>query len=250
MRQKWFKPSVERPDAVLRLFCFHYAGGGANLYRTWGRHLPDTVEVCPIQLPGRETRICDQPYTRLNLLVDDLLTDVFTQQDKPFALFGHSMGAVIAHELAHEIEERALGHLAALMVSGRRAPHLPSTEPDIHTLPEAEFIQKIREFGGTPEEVLEMPELLELLIPLLRSDFELLETQGHVRQSKLSCPIYAFGGTDDVKVPWDTVEGWCEHTKADFDSRQYDGGHFFVQSCQEQLMRDLNLVLSGMKISP
>ena len=152
-----FKPN---PQAKLRLFCFHYAGGGASVFRTWSDSLPESVEVCAIELPGRGMRLRESPFTQLEPLVQHLASTLLPYLDKPFAFFGHSMGGLVSFELTRLLRTEYGVSPVHLFVSGHRAPQVPDPDPPIHTLPESEFLQELRRFNGTPEAVLKNAELM------------------------------------------------------------------------------------------
>ncbi len=173
----WLRINQPRPQARLRLFCFPYAGGAASLYRTWPQHLPPTIELCAVQLPGRENRIRESPYTNLVDLVAALLPNLLPVLDKPFALFGHSMGALIAYEVARQLQQHRQIP-THLLVSGRRAPVLPEPEALPHTLPSDEaFLRELhRRYHNIPTVLFEETELRALFVPLLRADLTLVET--------------------------------------------------------------------------
>ena len=149
----WIRMFEPRPDAAVRLFCFPYAGGGASMYLSWARSMPAAVEVCPIQLPGREERFADAHFRQLEPLKSAVLEHLEPCLDKPFLLFGHSMGAIIAYEIAHALSSQGRPP-AHLIVSGQRAPHIPLSRPMSYHLPEAAFRERLRELKGTPEQVL------------------------------------------------------------------------------------------------
>jgi len=225
----------------MRLFCFPYAGGNAlNIYRSWPDYLPRDFEVCAIQLPGRGNRIREPAHTRLDALVRDVEPNIKPYLDKPFAFFGHSMGAMISFELARALRRLQAPGPAQLFVSGRGAPHLPDPDPPAYHLPEAEFIAEIKSLNGTPKEVLEHPELMELMIPLLRADFSVCQTYSYVEGPPLDCPITVFGGLEDPKAGPELLEPWNLHTSAAFKLRMLPGDHFFLQSNKTQLLQYLS----------
>jgi medium-chain acyl-[acyl-carrier-protein] hydrolase len=236
----WLAFHRPNPGASLRLFCFPYAGGSAQIYRAWTGLLP-TVEVCPVQLPGRGRRMKEGSFTSLVPLVENLARDLLPQLDKPFAFFGHSMGALISFELARFLR-REHGLLPAqLFLSARRAPQLPNTERPLHDLPEAEFIKELRLLDGTPEEVLEHRELLSLMLPFLRADFEVCETYAYQPEPALDCPITAFGGLQDHGVSRAQLDAWREHTTGAFSLRMFPGAHFFINDgSQSSLLQVLS----------
>ncbi len=233
---RWLAFRTPRPQARLRLFCFPYAGGAASIYRVWPQQLPAEVEVCPVQLPGRESRLRESPFRRVGLMVETLAQALSPHLGLPFAFFGHSMGGLIAFELARQLRRLGLPGPLVLIASGRRAPHVPDEDPPIHDLPEPEFIEELRRLNGTPEEVLAHPELLQLLIPLLRADFEVNETYVYQPEEPLTCPIAALGGLGDQDVPREHVEAWREHTRGDFVLRMFPGDHFFIHSAQRPVL--------------
>ena len=174
----WLLCFAPRPSARLRLFCFSYAGAGAAMYRTWLDALPPTIELCAVQLPGRENRLREPAFASMQRLVDALVPALTPTMDRPFALFGHSMGALVAYEVARALY--ATPHAAQplhLLVSGRRAPHLSDDEAPMRGLSDAQFVAEIgRRYGGIPAEVLRHQELLDLLLPSLRADIAAIET--------------------------------------------------------------------------
>lgn len=236
----WIAYSQPNSQAKLRLFCFPYAGGSAIAFRTWSDYLPASVEVCPIELPGRGTRLLETPFTDLSSLVATLADALFPYLDRPFAFFGHSMGGLISFELTHALRRESNCHPDHLFISGRRAPQVPNWEDPIHTLPEPEFFEELRRLNGSPEAVLNNAELMELLLPALRADFAVIETYHYVPEALLDCPITVFGGLQDREVSYDALEAWREQTTAPFSLHMLPGDHFFLQSAQSSLLNSLN----------
>jgi medium-chain acyl-[acyl-carrier-protein] hydrolase len=214
----------------LRLFCFPYGGGSAAIYRDWAGHLPAGVELCPVQLPGRERRLAEPPHERVEPLAAELAGALRPLMDVPFAFFGHSMGAVIGYELARELRRTGGPAPAALLLSGRRAPQVPPREPPIHALPDAEFTAEIQRLGGTPAEVLREPEIMEIFLPLLRADITLCERHtGEFRPgAPLDVPFFLYGGDADPDVTPGDVRAWGELTTAPAAVRIFPGDHFFL----------------------
>jgi surfactin synthase thioesterase subunit len=223
----WIRFHVPNAHARLRLFCFPYAGGGASIFRGWLGRFPDGIDVCPVQLPGREERIREAAFTKMDALCDALLPALAPLLDKPFALFGHSMGALIAYQLALRLQaqSRSPSHL---LVSGQRAPHLPLGRPISYNLSDAAFTERLRELNGTPEPILQSPELMELVRPLLRADFELSERSRRSRHDPLDFPVTAFGGLADPEVQRPHLEAWRETTRAHFSLHMLPGDHFYM----------------------
>lgn len=241
---RWLFSYQPRPAARLRLFCFPYAGGGATLYRTWGQRLDPSIEVCPVQLPGRENRHFEPAFTQLRPLVEALAEGLSPLFDKPFAFFGHSMGALISFEFARQLRrERGLAP-EHLFVSGHRAPQLSSgNELQTFALPESEFLEELRRLNGTPQAALEHPELLSLMLPLLRADMAVCQTYKYTDEPPLKCPITAIGGLEDVDVPRMRLDPWRQHTNAAFKLCMLRGDHFFLHVRQFELLKIISYAL-------
>ncbi len=243
METSWLHRRRPNPDAALRLFCFPYAGAGASLFRAWGNAFPPEVDVCSVQLPGRETRLAEPAFRRMSDLVPAIVRALSLQLDRPFAFFGHSLGALVAFETARHLRAEYGLDPERLFVSGRGAPHeaarAPGRTTDMHALPEREFAEKLRELHGTPEEVLQHEELRKLLFPILRADVELCETYVYQPNAPLRCPIVAFGGVQDRFVSRAALEAWRHETLASFEVRMFPGDHFFLNSHGPLLVRVL-----------
>lgn len=240
----WIICPSPNPQAKLRLFCFPYAGGGAWIFRDWATQLPASIEVCAIELPGRSTRMREPAFTNLadllqNSAQNSLLAALLPALDKPFALFGHSLGGLISFELARLLRREYHLTPVHLFISGRRAPQIPDLDPPIHNLPEHQFLQKLRELNGTPEEILQNRELMQVVLPMLRADFALIETYTYQPESPLTCPITVFGGLQDTVVSLKALEGWRQQTLAQFVLHLVPGNHFFLHTAQTQLLNSL-----------
>jgi medium-chain acyl-[acyl-carrier-protein] hydrolase len=193
--------------------------------------------------------LSEPPFVSLPPLVGAVAEAMPPLLDGPFAFFGHSMGAIIAFELARYLR-RAYGREPhALFASGRRAPHVPDTDPDTYDLPHDEFIEELRRIDGTPTEVLEHAELMELMIPLLRADFQLVQTYEYIEGDPLQCPIFAYGGLQDGEETRELMSRWKEQTISRFKLHMLPGDHFFLRSSQtlllEMLARDLYEVVAS-----
>lgn len=245
--ERWLAYREANPRARLRMFCFPYAGGGASAYRGWGASLPQEIEVCPVQLPGREGRLREQPFTRPEELIQAVTDALIPWFDLPFVFFGHSMGAMIGFELSRELRRRGRTLPLHLFVSGRRAPQLPTRDEPIHDLPEPEFIERLRELNGTPEEVLQHAELMKLLTPLLRADFAVNETYNYTEEEPLEPGISAFGGLADSDVGRDDVEAWSIQTRGRFRMRMMPGDHFFLHPQKDLIIESVARDLAEIK---
>ena len=235
----WLACPRPNPQANLRLFCFPYSGAGASIYYPWSDTLPATIEVCPIQLPGRETRLAEPPFTRLPPLVKAAAQALLPHLDKPFAFFGHSLGALVSFELARHLQRQRGPRPVHLFASGHSAPQLPDRDPPIHALPEPEFVARLRHLNGMAKEVLENAELMQLLLPILRADFEICETYVYEAGEPLDCPVSAFGGLRDEYMSREGLEAWRKHTIASFSLRMFPGDHFYLNTDRLLLLRAL-----------
>ncbi|NEW06649.1 thioesterase [Paenibacillus sp. SYP-B3998] len=233
----WFLNARVNSQAKLRLFCLPYAGGGASVFREWQQFFPKDIEVCPIQLPGREGRGLESPMTSLTEIVQTLVTEIEPLLHTPFVFFGHSMGAMLAFETVRQIGEKYERIPEHLFVSGRSAPHLSSMNKQLHHLDDDQFKIELRLLKGTPEAILQHDELMELLMPRLRADFELCETYVYKQAEPLACPISAFGGIADEDVSAASIAAWNEHTQHEFNMKMFDGDHFFIHSRQDEVMK-------------
>jgi medium-chain acyl-[acyl-carrier-protein] hydrolase len=234
----WVTYPKSNPQASLRLFCFPYTGGGAFSFRTWTGSLPKTIEVCPIELPGRGTQIGLVLFTRLEPLVQAIAQSLLPHLDKPFAFFGHSMGALVSFEVARLLRKQNEREPVQLFVSGCRALQIPSPEPLLHTLPEPAFLDRLRRLNATPKAVLENVELMQLLLPVLRADVAVIETYVYASEPPLNCLIAVFGGLQNVEVDFDCLQAWRQQTNAS-SLQMLSGDHFFLHSAQALLLQSL-----------
>jgi medium-chain acyl-[acyl-carrier-protein] hydrolase len=240
-RSAWILATQPRPHARRRLFCIPYAGGAASAYRSWAGLLPADVEVCPVQLPGRGSRFREAPFRKAADLVPALAEGILPFLDLPFAVFGHSMGALVAFELTRELRRRGERAPLLLALSGHQAPLRPDPEPPFSHLPDAEFLQEVqRRYDGIPPEVLAEEELLQLLLPVLRADIQVLETYAYRKEAPLDCPISCFGGEDDRHVSLADLEAWSDETRGLVHVRTFPGGHFFVDTARDEVLRALS----------
>lgn len=242
---RWITCPRPAPRARLRLFCIAHAGGGASAFRGWADALPAEVEVCPVQPPGRENRIAEPTFDRLPPLVEALAEVMEPFLSLPFAVFGHSYGALVGFELARTLRARGRPGPAHLFASARRAPDLPARNPPIHHLPDDEFLAALRELGGLPAPLLEHQELLSLLLPTLRADMTIHETYAFAEQPPLECPITAYGGMTDPRAHREELQGWGRHTAGPFVLRMFPGGHFYLQEDRATVLRTLSMDLRG-----
>jgi surfactin synthase thioesterase subunit len=225
---RWVKELSTGHEAhATRLFCFPFAGGGASAFAQWASVFPPDVAVCPIQYPGREDRWGEPGFASLEGFVEALAEDLTPHLSGRFAFLGHSFGALVAYELTCALQRRGRPTPLRLFISAARAPHLPPKEP-IHELPERDFLNKLCEFDGMPDEVLRSTELLPVVLPIIREDFRLFEQYRFGSASPLPVPISVFGGLGDGNVPIADLLAWSSQTSKAFRSRFLEGHHFFL----------------------
>lgn len=247
MSNVWLLRLARRPRVSARLFCFPWAGVAATVYRQWPAGLPDSLEVCGVQPPGRGNRLREAPVPSIADLVDALLPELLPQLDLPFAFFGHSMGAVLASEVTRALAARGGPLPRHLVVSGRRAPHVPSPDAPFHTWPDGAFLAEIqRRYGGIPPELMEQPDVLALLLPCMRADMTALEKYAPGPRPPMSVPITVFGGADDPLAPREHLEAWRAETTGPFRLREFPGGHFYLEPRRTDLLADLSATLAPM----
>jgi medium-chain acyl-[acyl-carrier-protein] hydrolase len=238
------------PHAGMRLICLPHAGGGAAAYRAWAASLAPDIEVVAIRLPGREARFRERPFTRLDDLVPPLVADLEPVLDRPYAWFGHSLGALIAFEATRLIRRLRLPEPRRLIVSGRPAPHLLPRDTPVHRAPTSAFLQRLREMNGTPAEILDDPAAISSLLPTLRADFAVAETYRCRPGPPLEQPISVYGGTTDAFAAADELRAWSRHSVAGCTVRMLEGGHFFLHQFHERLLPLVRADLEVDSIAP
>ena len=232
----WFLMNKQSAEVKTRLFCFPYAGGSAAVYRDWARFLPGSIQVVPVELPGRGTRLNQPAFSGLSPLIEALAGQIPPLLDLPFSIFGHSMGATIGFEIARRLRDDHGAEPRRLFVSARRAPRVPRDREPTFDLPHDEFVSKLHRLNGTPSEVLDNAELMELMMPTLRSDFRLVDTYSYQPGRLLECPITAIGGLEDSEVTREKLAPWKEETNGEFSIHMMAGDHFFLRTARAGLL--------------
>jgi medium-chain acyl-[acyl-carrier-protein] hydrolase len=234
-QSSWFESLSEEKTGALRLYCFPYAGGSAQVFRGWQRHFTPQVALSLAHLPGRAARVSEPAFKRYRPLVNALADAMIPELPPAFAFWGHSMGALISFELARELRRRGQPAPLALFLSGRSAPQVPDPDPPTFNLPEPEFIAELHRLNGTPKELLNSPELKEFFLPTIRADFELVETYEYEPEPPLTCAICAYGGLQDTNVPVAKLKEWQKQTSGPFKVRMFPGDHFYIHSSADLL---------------
>ncbi|MFD6161631.1 acyltransferase domain-containing protein [Nocardia sp. NPDC060256] len=221
-----------RRSARVRLFCFPHSGGGASVFRGWPQELPGWVDVLPVLLPGREERADEPPPTDLDELADAIADAIRPHLDGPYALFGHSLGGLLAYQVALRLDRAPV----ALLVAGLSAPHRLAPEP-MHELSDDDLLDRIFEMGGTPVELRDERDLLRSALPALRADVTMFCTYRHRPAAPVACPIVVFSGRDDALAAPDDADAWGELAEKTVRTSELPGGHFFVRTHRRELTR-------------
>jgi len=225
-------------DDALTLFCLPYAGGSAVIYREWASRLPAWIRVMPLHMPGRGVRHRMRPMHLWPDLLDLLVDDVRPFIAQPFAIFGHSMGALVGVELAHALRRR---HEVAPVWFGASACRAPSRrEPELHwlTCPEPEFLDEVRSLKGMPEELLGNREFMDLVLPFLRADFHLCGSYAYRPRDPLECAMLVLGGKQDNEIAGDpeNLAAWARETTGPYEQKAIDAGHFFINTHRDAVI--------------
>jgi medium-chain acyl-[acyl-carrier-protein] hydrolase len=237
---------VERP--VLRLLCLPHAGGGPALFRPWAESLPPGVELVAAQLPGRERRVTEPPCRDLATIIEKLTQAALALPAAPLALYGHSLGAALALDLAVSLS-KAAAPLSLVTVAARAAPHVPPHRAPLSPLDDRAFLQAVGAMGGTPREALEHEELMALFLPALRADFFLSEGFSRSPAPMIAAPVLALAGRDDPFVAVADMQAWSAFAARNFRLETLAAGHFFAQSHKDEIVR-LMIEEAGRESSP
>lgn len=234
-RDAWFtRTPPDKPGAIL-LFCFPHAGAGASAFRRWPDRVGAGIAPIPVQLPGRESRFREAPLEDGATAAAAFVAAAGPLLRRPFALFGHSMGALLAFEVASRLAACDGMRPHRLFVSAARPPHLPDPEPGVADLPDDRLIASLKRWGGVSDEMVAHPDLLPLLLPTLRADLRLCALLCSGRPAALDIPITAIGGAADPKIRPDEIAAWGELTSAPQETRILDAGHFYLETRHAEL---------------
>ena len=234
----WIRCFQPAPQSRARLVCLPHAGGSASYFRPFTQGFdPSSLEVLAVQYPGRQDRRRDPCVPSVEGLAEQTAEALTPWLDKPLALFGHSMGALVGFELARRLEARG-AELLVLFASGRRAPSRRRPE-NIHRRDDAGIIAEIKYLGGTNAKLLDDPEIVEMIMPAIRGDYTAVETYKCPPEVAISTSIVALTGADDPRASLPEVRAWSEHTTGEFDLRVYPGGHFYLEHQRTELINEV-----------
>ena len=236
-RDRWFFCKAPRPMATKRLFCFPFGGGGASVFNGWAEAIGDDVEVLALQLPGRERRYSEAREIDIERLVCDIAAALAAYQDRPYAMFGYSLGALLAFEVCRELRRNGLLLPDSLLLAAMGAAQLPPPHPPISSLPDSEFIEKVEFYFQPRNEAWQNPELREFLLPILKADIALYEGYRYRDEKPLSCPIEVFAGDSDRATSIESTRQWSQQTTASSTHHILPGGHFFIENALPELQR-------------
>lgn len=240
---RWIEVLRGVPRARARLVIFHYAGGSAAAFRPWVELLHPDAEIKALQLPGRERRARESLTHHMSEIVESVIRELGSADGIPTAFYGHSIGGLMAFEVAHALREGGQLLPQHLVITGRRAPHLAPPTIALHRLPDAQFIEALSKYDGTPESVIGDRELMRFYLPRLRSDFAISENYVFVPRELLQCPITAIAGDTDNEADVESVFQWRYQTRAAFEFRRMRGGHFFIHRERQAVVAAIDQVL-------
>lgn len=237
---KWLSRVWSHGAALGRLFCFPFAGGSSSIYRGWQALLGNSIELCPVHLPGRGIRLAEAPITDLRQMIEALAKGLAPYLHVPFAFFGHSMGALLAYELTLHLREINAPTPYLIGVSARQAPHVPIDSRRASHTSDEEFLALLGELSGGTLALLGEPSLRKIHLPILRADFLLCESVRPKLPSPLDIPIVAFSGARDATVSYAMIDQWRAHTRSRFVMKVMAGDHFFVNQCGAEICAALS----------
>jgi len=215
----------------IKLFCIPYSGGSSSVYYKWKRLLNDYITLIPLELAGRGRRMREPFYESVSQACEDISNMILAQlqPNEPYAIFGHSMGALLAYETYYCLKAKGVHEPEHILFSGRKAPHDEAEKSEYYKLPEDEFLDVVFNYGGNTREILQNRELLDLFVPILRADFKIAEIYEYAaHEEKIQCNMTVVNGTSDLSISRSDINMWSELAGKDCDYRWLGGGHFFI----------------------
>jgi medium-chain acyl-[acyl-carrier-protein] hydrolase len=245
VNSRWVKRWGPRSALRLQVLCLPHAGGSACTFRSWADKLPSHVEILAIELPGRGTRFSEPPVDDLYAIVKPLSVELAAMLERPFAIFGYSMGAIVGLELARRLRRRSQLEPAAFLLAGRNAPWVPSPLPDFHQLPDRELKAALRNLGGTSDAVLGSEELMNLFLPVIRADLAAVENYRYRTEPPLRCSMRVYAGIRDPLVSAEGLAAWSREVSGDFQVRRFSSGHFLLQEAEAAVVAAITAALGS-----
>lgn len=241
---RWIKRTHQGRHCAAQILCLPHAGGGAASLNGWRRFTPPDIELLRLQAPGREDRADEQPLDDIDAMIAGLLPAWLEVSRGPYAIYGHSLGALVGYALVRELCSLGARPPVRLFVSGRRAPPLPLSHPPYCIQSEAELLAYLRDMGATPCALLEKPRWREAFLPLVRADLKISDLYVHRPAAEIPCPITYFRGAADPLVSAEECQAWGKITSRDFALRSFPDGHFFSTESQQTILSEIVSVLS------
>lgn len=244
---KWFLSYLRNPNAHFRLFCFHHSGGAASFYHPLLQQLSPKIELVAVQLPGRENRFLEPVNKNLPDIITHLNNEFQLFNNKPFLVFGHSLGSILAFEFVMSIQ-KCYGILPKhLFVSSCRAPHLALSRAKISKLPREELINELKKYNGVDNLISQNDEVLDMFLPIIRNDFSIAEEYQFNGKVSFGCDITALCGQEDQTVQQDEITGWSCYTSRRFNILSLPGGHFYLKDPvnRVEIIRYINQVVDN-----
>jgi len=239
---KWFRTFKPNPNAQIRLVCFHHSGGSASAYFRWLQYISSNIELIACQFPGREDRFTEPLINRFEEVISKLSEEFDLYKDKPFFVFGHSLGALVGFEFINAIKINYSIHPSYFIVSAARAPHLTYKRLSLSQLDDVALIERLKKYNGINQDILCNSDLSNLFLPIIRSDFQLLESYNYHPSEPLQCDILALFGVDDQTVNPEDIHAWSIYTKGKFDHLSFPGEHFFLKDHEKTILQILNKI--------
>ncbi|ALB45160.1 thioesterase II family protein [Clostridium beijerinckii] len=240
MLDKWIKYECKREKHRCRIFCFPYAGGSAIFYSKWFKYLEEDIEICPVQLPGRENRIGEEVITDINILVKEIVEAIKPLLDETCAFMGHSMGGLISYEVARYVSRKKIATPKAVFISGTVPPDIIKSSEKIHEISDKEFCEKIEGYDNINKEMFKYKEFYKYFLPTLRGDFKLVETYEIDKIEKLSCKMFVMGGDKDDFVPISSLKQWERYAEDPVEVKIFEGNHFYIKEHVQEICRIMN----------
>jgi surfactin synthase thioesterase subunit len=218
----------------LNLFCLPFAGGNKYSYRGYVKHSPPNLNIIPVELPGRGARFKEPLLKDAHAMANDVLKQIEPLLGEPYAIYGHSMGTLIGYLLTKKIISKLFPKPKFLVFTGSGGPSVRQTEPVRYLLPKDKFIQKVRELGGCPEEILQDENMMIFFEPILRADFQVVETYQYTASPPFDIPINVMIGLGE-KVNYEQAMAWKNESTARVEVRQFPGKHFFIFDYEREI---------------
>lgn len=241
-QRNWYLEYKKNPDALIRLFCFHHSGGGASAYYPWVDYLSSKIEMIAIQLPGREDRFVESLNNNLNDIITKLSKEFAIYKDKPFFVFGHSLGALISYEFINSVHQLYSLYPRHMIISATKAPHLPLRRKELSKLDNKSLKEELRIYDGVDKRILNNDELLDLFLPIIRSDFGIYENYNFLKSMPVPCDILALSGDEDQTVTQEEILAWSVYTTGQFEHMSFPGKHFFIKEQQNKILEIINQI--------